>query len=180
MVLTMSVGLLALSTPLAAQARGAWTTGFSATLGNGWQYEGVDFGVVRPATFGPMRNYLLMARIGSFIDEAAIIGGTRGFVGGIVLGFKTGAVTIAEVGHEIDLSRFALDLTLEIGGYGAANSPLPEGSSWFSAAALPGFRFGRETGMQVVLSAGPVLFAGREAKVRGFLDIRVEFPLGPS
>jgi hypothetical protein len=168
---------MALSTSLHAQASAGWTAGLSATLGNNWQYEGVDVGVIRPGSLGPIRQYSIVARIGSFINEADIFGNARGFVGGLALGLRTGSVTLVEVGHELELSQFGLDLTIELAGYGATKSPLPEGSTWFSVAALPGIRYGRTNGMQLAVTVGPALFVGKESTVRPFLALRAEFPV---
>jgi hypothetical protein len=173
----MSAGALALSTSLHAQAGAGWTAGLSATLGSGWQYEGVDVGVIRPGSLGPVRQFSVIVRLGSFIDEAAILGAARGFVGGVALGLRTGAVTLAEVGHELDLSTFGADLTFGVAGYAAAKSPLPEGSALLSVAVLPGIRFGRANTMQFVVTAGPAVFVGKETVLHGFLGIRIEFPV---
>ncbi len=166
-----------MSTSLSAQARAGWTAGLSATVGGGWQYEGVDVGVIRPGSFGPMRRYAIIARIGSFVDEGAILGAARGFVGGLALALQSKAVTIAEVGHELDLSQLGADVTVEVAGYGAAKSPFPEGSAWFSVAVLPGVRFGSDRGMTFAISAGPALFVGKESSLRAFLGIHAEFPV---
>src|SRR5256885_2495576 len=77
-MVTMSAALWALSTPLGAQTRGAWTLGFAGTLGGGWQVEAADVGYARAVRAGPLRVASLTARLGSFIDEGAIIGGGRG------------------------------------------------------------------------------------------------------
>src|SRR5439155_765 len=96
-IITMSTALVALSTPLDAQRRGAWTVGFAGTLGGGWQVEAADVGYARAVRAGPLRVASLTARLGSFIDEGAIIGGARGFVFGLTLGGHTGLLPLADL-----------------------------------------------------------------------------------
>ncbi len=117
------------------------------------------------------------ARLGSFIDEGAIIGGAKGFIGGVTLGLKTGSMIIAELGDEKSPTQIGADLTLEAGGWLGSNSPLPQGSSWASLALLPGLRFGGGDGMQYSLMVGPAVFFGRSTDVHAFLGVRFEAPL---
>ena len=92
-MIPMLVTLLTLSTPLAGQSggrggrggRGAWVFGFAGTLGGGWQVEAADVGYARVVAAGPLRVATLAARVGSFIDEGAIIGGSRGFLAGLII-----------------------------------------------------------------------------------------------
>jgi hypothetical protein len=180
----MSAVLLALSTPLVAQTvqvpgpTQAWTAGFASTVGEGWQVQGFDVGVVRSSR-ALLRYYSLVVRLGSFVDASEIFGTQRGFIGGLALGGRTGLLKIAEVGHELSVNHLGFDFTVEVGGYLAANSPWPEGSSWLSAAALPGLRFGRPGGTQASLVAGPALFVGAATNVHTFVGLRLEFSLAP-
>jgi hypothetical protein len=176
-MVTMSMLAVALSTPLAAQATRAWAFGFGATLGGGWQIEGVDVGYVRGARAGPLRFASLTARLASFVDEGQIVGGTRGFVFGIAVGGRTGLWQLAEVGSERDPSAFGADLTLEAGAYVGARSPLPQGSPWAGLSVLPGLRFGDADGLQYRLMIGPTVLVGRETDVRALLALRFEVPL---
>jgi len=178
-MITMSFAVLALSTPLTAQSRGGWAAGLATTLGSGWQFEGADFRLLRPAALGPFEEYSVGVRLGAFYDEAQILGSARGFVGALTVATRTKTVTLGEVGTEVDVSRVGFDVSVEVAGYAAANSPLPEGSGWFSAALLPGVRFGRDGQMAAALVVGPAVFVGRETNVRAFLSLRVEFPLAP-
>jgi len=176
----MSLALLALSTPLAAQSRGGWAAGLAATLGSDWQFEGADFRLLRPAALGLFEEYSVGLRAGAFYDEAQILGRARGVVGALTFALRTKTATLGEVGTEgVDVSRVGLDVSVEVAGYAAANSPLPEGKAWFSAAVLPGIRFGREGQMAAALVVGPALFVGRESNVHAFFSLRVEVPLAP-
>jgi len=175
----MSFALLALSTPLAAQSSGGWATGLVWTLGSGWQLEGVDFRILRPAALGPFEEYSAGLRAGAFFDEGQILGNARGFLGAVILAMRTKTVTLGEVGTEVDVSRIGFDLSVEVAGYAAANPPPQWGKGWFSVAMLPGLRFGREGQMAVALVAGPAVFVGRETNLHGLLALRVEFPLAP-
>src|SRR2546425_13164992 len=97
-MVTMSAALWALSTPLGAQSHGAWTLGFAGTLGGGWQIEAADIGYARRVRAGPLRVAALTARLGSFVDEGAVLGGARGFGFGLTLGGLTGLHPIASLG----------------------------------------------------------------------------------
>src|SRR5207249_652688 len=79
---------------------------------------------------GPLRVASLTARLGSFIDEGAIIGGARGFVFGLTLGGHTGLLPLADLGTETSKSEVGVDLTVEGTGYLGTRSPFPRGSSW--------------------------------------------------
>jgi hypothetical protein len=173
----MSAALLALSTPLGAQARGSWTAGLAATVGGGWQIEGADLGYVRAVHAGPLRVASFSARLGSFIDEGAILGGTRGFVFGLTLGGHTGLWRLADLGTETSKSEVGVDLTVEGTGYVGAHTPLPQGSLWGALTVLPGLKFGDPDGMQIGLLLGPTLFLGQVNQVRAFLGLRFEAPL---
>lgn len=171
----MSLATVVLSTPLAAQS--AFTLGIAATLGGGWQIEGADVGLVRRVGWGPFRRVSATARLGSFIDEGAIIGGAKGFIGAAVFGLKTAPAMIAELGDETNPTQIGADLTFEAGGWLGSNSPLPQGGSWASLALLPGLRFGGSDGVQYSLMLGPTVFFGRSTDVHGFLGVRFEAPL---
>ena len=174
-MVTMSLVALVLSTPAAAQ--NALTLGLAATLGGGWQIEGGDIGLVRRISFGPFQRMTATARLGSFIDEGAIIGGAKGFIGAAILGFKTAPMNIADLGEENHPTEIGADLTVEAGGWLGSNSPLPQGAAWGSLALLPGLRFGGSDGMQYSLMLGPAVFFGRSTDVHAFLGIRFEAPL---
>ena len=177
-MITMSAGLLALSTPLSAQAgRGGLTLGFAGTLGGGWQIEAADVGYARVLSAGLLRVASLTARFGSFMDEGAIIGGARGFVFGVTLGGHTGQWTLAELGAETATSRIGLDVTVEATGYVGSRSPLAVGSPWGAVTLLPGLRFGDPDGAQLGLLFGPTVFFGDVGDVRPFIALRFEAPL---
>ncbi len=165
----------ALSTPLAAQG-GAIGLGFAATLGSGWQIESGEIGYVRRMA-GPVRALSVGARLGSFIDEGAILGGNRGFVFATTLGARSGRLMLAELGDENNLTSIGFDVTLEATGYLTANPPPPMRASWGAVAILPGLRVGGGDGPQYGLVIGPTWFFGSTTDVRGLLAFRVEAPL---
>lgn len=171
----MFLGLAALSTPLAAQS--ALAFGMNWTLGSGWQVEGGELGLVRSVGGGPIRRVSAALRLGSFIDEGAIIGGAKGVAAAAVFGVHTAPLAIAEMGDETNPAAIGADLTFEAAGWLGANSPLPQGSPWASVAVLPGLRFGHAGGVQYSVAAGPTWFFGRSTDVHGFLAIRIEAPL---
>jgi hypothetical protein len=174
----MLVVLGTLSTPLAGQS-GAIGVGFTATIGSGWQIEAGEIGYVRRTARGPVRALSASARLGSFIDEGAILGGARGFVSAATLSARSGRVMLAELGDPQNLTAIGFDVTLEATGYLTAHSPLPQGSTWAAVAFLPGLRIGSGDGAQYGLVIGPTVFlgAGSGSAVRGLLAFRVEAPL---
>jgi hypothetical protein len=163
--------------PVAAQ--GAFSVGLAATLGEGWQMQGADFGLVGPFGLGPLRHWSVTARVGSFIDQGAFFGGQQGIVGALALGVRTGSIRLAELGTEPNFTSISLDVTFETAGYLAANSPLPHGSRWMAAAVLPALRTGGPGSTQFALLIGPAAFLGHETEVRMFLGLRGEWPLAP-
>ncbi len=78
----MLVAWGALSTSLLAQSprRNAIGFGFAATLGPGWQIEGGDIAYIHRRSGGLLGAMSIGARLGTFIDEGAILGGSRGIV----------------------------------------------------------------------------------------------------
>lgn len=180
----MLVVLGTLSTPLAAQletpppARNAIGFGFVATLGAGWQIEGGEVGFVRRYFKGPLGALSASARVGTFIDQGAILGGTKGVVFAGTLAARTSTISLAQLGDDISGTQIGFDVTLEASGYAGSSSPLPEGSKWAAVALLPGVRVGSGPGLRYGLVVGPTMFLGSgKSTVRGLLAIRVEMPL---
>lgn len=163
------------SAPLGAQS--AFSIGFAGTLGSSWQIEAVEAGLVRHTGLGPVRYVSASARLGWFGDQAAIIGGTRGFIGAAALAVRSGRLGLFDVGQDANPTVIALDLTLEVAGYLAARSPIPEGKRWVSVAALPALRMGQAGGSQFAILVGPAWFAGDVRRTHAFLGARVEVPL---
>src|SRR5438270_3083469 len=122
-IVTMLTTVVGLSTSLAGQ--NAVTAGLAYTVGSGWQVEGFDVGLARAVHAGPIAALSLTARLGSFINEGAIIGGARGFVFGTSLAARTPTASIAELGADTSASRVGIDLTLEAPGYAGSRWPLP-------------------------------------------------------
>jgi hypothetical protein len=173
----MLAALVGLSTSLAGQG-GALSIGFAGTLGSGWQIEGLDVGYVRRVHSGPLGALSLAARLGSFVDERAIIGGVRGFVFGTSLAARTPTKIIAELGADTSASRVGIDFTVEATGYVSPNSPLPFGSPWGAVSGLIGLRFGNPDGAHFGLLVGPTVFMGSGVtNTRGFIGARFETPL---
>ncbi len=162
-IVTMLTALVGLSTPLAGQ--NALTAGLAYTVGGGWQVE------------GSIAALSLTARLGSFINEGAIIGGARGFVFGTSLAARTPTSTIAQLGADTSGGQIGLDFTLEATGYVGSNSPLPVGSPWGGVSGLLGLRFGDPNGSRLGLLIGPTVFLGTVTDVRAFLGVRFEAPL---
>ena len=175
-IVTMLTALVGLSTPLTGQG-GALTVGLAYTVGSGWQVEGLEVGLAHTVHAGPIAALSLTARLGSFIDEGAIIGGARGFVFGTSLAARTPTWTIAELGADTSASRIGVDLTVEATGYVGSRSPLPVGSPWGALSLLPGLRFGDPNGSRLGLLIGPTVFMGTVTEVRAFLGVRFEAPL---
>jgi hypothetical protein len=117
-------------------------------------------------------------RVGTFIDEGAIIGGTRGLVFAPTLAARSRAASLAQLGDEQQPMSISVDLTLEATGYLTSSSPLPVGSKWGALALLPGLRAGSGDGVRYGLVIGPTAFFGSgPSSVRGLLALRIEAPL---
>ena len=173
-MMSMLIATAALSTSVAAQSI---SVGFAGTLGPGWQIEGVDVAYMHGVHAGPLRFVMAGVRGGSFIDEGAIVGGTRGVVAGLLAGVRTGLARLADVGNETNPSPLGVDLSVEVSGYAGSNSPLPQGSPWAAVSVLPGLRFGEGEGTRYSLVVGPTLFIGPVSNVHTFLGLRFELPL---
>jgi len=173
-MVTMLAALAGLSTPLAAQeTRGPiLTLGLAYTVGSGWQIQGFDVGYGRALRSGPFATVSLGARLGEFIDQRAIIGGSQGFVFGATLAARTHALTVAEFGSDTAPSRIGIDVTFETTGYAGAHSPLGIGSPWGAISVLPGLRIGN-----FGVLFGPTAFFGSATLVRPFLGVRFDVPL---
>ena len=133
--------------------------------------------MTHPLGLGPVRHVGLALRIGWFGDQGAIIGGTRGVLGALGLGLRSGRLNLAEVGEDQSPTVIGVDLTLEAAGYVASRSPIPEGRRWLSLAILPGLRVGRLGQAQFALLVGPAWFAGDVRRTHAFVSARVDIPL---
>lgn len=184
----MLVTLGALSTPLAAQEPvqetmplerrgGAFGIQLTSTLGSSWQVEAGEVGYVWRRGNGLLGALSAGVRLGAFVDEGAILGGTRGFVFGVTLAARSGVAKFAEIGNDLSVTTVGFDVTLEGTGYLAANSPLAQGGSWAGLAAMPGFRVITGSGTRFGIMVGPTLFVGKESDVRVMLALRVDQPL---
>ncbi len=173
-MLTMLVALTGLSTPLAAQETygGILMLGLAYTVGSGWQVQGFDVGYGRTLRAGPFAAVSLGARVGEFIDQRAIVGGSQGFVFGATLAARTRALTVAEFGSDTAPSHMGVDVTIETTGYAGVHSPLGIGSPWGAGSALLGLRVGN-----FGLVFGPTAFFGTATLVRPFLGVRFDVPL---
>src|SRR5437764_14248316 len=78
----------ALSTTLAAQSGDSVKTvpsnhaigfGYFATLGSNWQIEAVEVGYVHRLSHG-LAAFSIAGRVGTCIDESAVLGGSRGML----------------------------------------------------------------------------------------------------
>jgi hypothetical protein len=174
----MAVACAVLSpSALTAQTRGlSFAAGLTATLGGEWQLQGVDAGYVKPVNLGLFRFVNGMARIGTFVNEATVTSGARGFVGGLAVGAETPLVTIFDVGAEQSPTRVAFNVTLEVSGYLASKSPFPQGHRFMAVALLPAVRSVQTENVGFSLMVGPVALLGHQTDVRALLSVRLEIP----
>jgi hypothetical protein len=171
----------ALSTTLTAQSNRerphAIGFGFFATLGANWQVEGAEIGYVRR----PSRSFAaigLAARVGTFINESTMLGGTRGAVLAATLSARTRMKSIAQFGAEEHGTGIGFDVTFELSGYTASGSPLSQGSRWAAASVLPAFSIGSGDSPHFGIVIGPTMFFGSgKPAMRGLLAFRGEAPL---
>ncbi|HJS44047.1 MAG TPA: hypothetical protein VJ755_11290 [Gemmatimonadales bacterium] len=155
-----------------AQSPHAIGFGFFATLGSYWQIEAIEVGYVRTMSRG-LAAFSLTGRVGTFIDETAVMGGSRGMVFATTLATRTRMKRIAQLGEDERGTAIGLDVTLEASGYLASGSPFAQGSRWGAIALLPGLRIGK-----AAIVIGPTaFFAGGTTSVRGLLAFRGEATL---
>ncbi len=190
-IVPMLVALGALSTTLAAQSnttqsdsaqstkvrRHAISFGFAATLGAYWQIESVEIGYVRR----PSRGFAalgLAARVGTFMNESAMLGGQKGAVFAATLSARTRMKSIAQFGADEHGTGIGFDLTFELSGYTAAGSPMSLGSRWVGVSVLPAFSVGSGNAPHFAIVIGPTAFlSGGRPVMRGLLAFRGEAPL---
>ena len=182
LITSMVVAVGVLATPLEAQSEGAPRNaigfGFAATLGSGWQIEGGEVSYVHRHRSGVIGAFSAGVRIGTFIDEGAILGGSRGLVFAPTLAARSATASLAQLGDDENATSIAFDVTLEATGYLASSSPLSVGSHWGAVALLPGLRAGSADGVRYGLVIGPTaFFGGGSSTVRGLVGFRVEAPL---
>ena len=169
--------LIVSSVPLCAQS--AFTIGYSGTLGNNWQIEALEVGLVEHTGLGPVRYVSNTLRIGWYGDQGAIIGGTRGFIGAGAIAVRSGRLGLFTIGEDVNPTVVGVDLSLEAAGYLASHAPSPWVARSVSLAVLPGIRVGQSGGGQFVILGGPTWFSGGGTwHAHAFLSARYEVPLG--
>jgi hypothetical protein len=149
-----------------------------ATLGPSWQIEGGEVGFVRLFRGGGIGAVSIGARVGTFLDQAQILGGTRGVLFGATMAARSATASVAQFGDDVNATGVGFDVTLEATGYIASSSPLPQGARWLGIALLPGLRVGSGGGPRYGLVIGPTAFlSSSKPSVRGLFALRIEAPL---
>jgi len=162
--------------PAAYKLRPAIGFGFFATLGSKWQLEGVEVGYVRRMERG-LAAISVSGRIGTFINESVMIGGTQGIGFGATIAGRTRMKSIAQFGEEEHGTAIGFDMTLELTGYTTSNSPLSR-TQWMAISALPAISLGTGDAAHFGIVIGPTAFLGDgKPVVRGMLSFRAEAPL---
>ena len=162
--------------PAAYKLRPAIGFGFFATLGSKWQLEGVEVGYVRRMERG-LAAISVSGRIGTFINESVMIGGTQGIGFGATIAGRTRMKSIAQFGEEEHGTAIGFDMTLELTGYATSNSPLSR-TQWMAISALPAISLGTGDAAHFGIVIGPTAFLGDgKPVVRGMLSFRGEAPL---
>ncbi|HEY3219509.1 MAG TPA: hypothetical protein VGJ80_02155 [Gemmatimonadales bacterium] len=148
-----------------------------ATLGAYWQIEAAEIGYVRRPSRG-LAAIGLSGRIGTFMNESTMLGGTRGVVFAATLSARTRMKSIAQFGAEEPGTGIGFDLTFELSGYTAARSPMTLGSHWAAISVLPAFSVGSGSSPHFGIVIGPTaFFSGGKPVLRGQLAFRGEAPL---
>jgi hypothetical protein len=116
-------------------------------------------------------------RIGTFINESVMIGGTQGIGFGATIAGRTRMKSIAQFGEEEHGTAIGFDMTLELTGYTTSNSPLSR-TQWMAISALPAISLGTGDAAHFGIVIGPTAFLGDgKPVVRGMLSFRGEAPL---
>jgi len=120
----------------------------------------------------------LAARVGTFINESTMLGGTQGIVFAATLSARTHMKSIAQFGPDEHGTGIGFDLTFELSGYAAASSPMTLGSHWLGVSVLPAFSLGSGNAPHFAIVIGPTaFFTGGKPVMRGLLAFRGEAPL---
>jgi hypothetical protein len=181
----MLVALAALSTTLAAQSDTAQSHkgphaisfGFVATLGANWQIESAEIGYVHRPSRG-LAAIGVAGRVGTFINESTMLGGSQGIVFAATLSARTHMKSIAQLGADEHGTGIGFDLTFELSGYTAARSAMSLGSHWVGVSVLPAFSVGSGNSPHFGIVIGPTaFFSGGKPVLRGLLAFRGEAPL---
>jgi hypothetical protein len=185
-VIVLALGGCALSSTLLAQASPAQSNtpaphaisfGLVATLGDNWQLEAAEVGYVRR----PSRGFAaigISGRIGTFMNESTMLGGSQGMVFAGALSARTRQKSIAQLGSDEHGTGIGFDVTFELSGYVAASSPMTFGPRWVGVSVLPAFSIGSGSAAHFGIVIGPTLFlTGGKPAMRGFLAFRGEAPL---
>ena len=150
--------------------------GFFATLGTNWQLQGVEVGYARRMQRG-LAAISLSGRVGTYINESTMIGGTQGIALGATLAGRTRMKSIAQFGEEEHGTAIGLDMTLEVTGYTSYNAPLSR-TRWLAISLLPAISLGAGDAAHFGIVIGPTAFLGDgKPVVRGMLAFRGEAPL---
>jgi len=148
-----------------------------ATLGANWQIESAEIGYVHRPARG-VAAVGIAARLGTFMNESAMIGGNQGFVFATTLSVRTRMKSIAQFGADEHGTGIGFDLTLELSGYLAASSPMTLGSRWLGVSMLPAFSVGSGSAPHFAIVIGPTaFFTSGKPVMRGLLAFRGEAPL---
>jgi hypothetical protein len=186
----MLVALSGLSTALAAQANDAPQApqsvkarphaigfGFVATLGANWQMQGIEIAYARRLRRG-LAAVSVSTRVGTFMNESSMIGGTKGVMFGATLAGRTRMKSIAQFGMEEHGTGIGFDVTFEVTGYTASGSPLSQGARWLAVSVLPAFSIGSGDAPHFGIVVGPTAFlSSGKPTMRGMLAFRGEAPL---
>jgi hypothetical protein len=151
--------------------------GFVATLGAYWQIESAEIGYVRRPSRG-LAAIGVAARVGTFINESTMLGGSQGIVFAAALSARTRMKSIAQLGADEHGTGIGFDVTFEISGYTAASSPMTFGSHWLGVSVLPAFSVGSGSSPHFGIVIGPTaFFSNGKPVLRGMLAFRGEAPL---
>jgi len=189
-MMAMLVALSALPTTLAAQSNGAPQAppsikerrhaigfGFVATLGANWQMEGIEIAYARRLRHG-LAAVSVSTRLGTFMNESSMIGGTKGVVFGATLAGRTHMRSIAQFGMEDNGTGIGFDVTFEVTGYTASQALMSQGTRWLAISVLPAFSIGSGDAPHFGIVIGPTAFLhSGKPLMRGMLAFRGEAPL---
>lgn len=163
--------------------RRGWTLGVAGYTGGTWQPSGLDAGLVWKVGERPGRTVALTMRVGSFVqDQAVLIGRTRGFFSALLGQYRMPLAQMLELGtSESATGSVRLVALLESGVSLNFNSPLPQGNYHGIGAALLGMTAGGsdviDDSFGIFLGATG-LFGGGEATVHFTAMLRYQSGFG--
>ena len=166
---------------LPSTATRGYLFGVTTFAGGTWQPSGVEGELLFRTDRLPCSSVGIGLRLGSFIqNQAVLIGGTQGFFAAVVANARLRLATLWMVGSERNPTFVKLELVPEAVASLNAHSPMAQGSTSLTGAALFGVTVGGRGPMDqtFLLLAGPAWFGPKASEWHAQVSMRFTAPIG--